>query len=80
MPARWREVAFENLRAEGAVLASGAWEGGRLRRLEPRGERGGEVHLALPADARVGGAVVRAGTEAAIALGTGDAVRVEAVR
>lgn len=48
IPDAWRDVSFENLRAEGALLVSAERRGGKVTRLSILAERGGEVRLMWP--------------------------------
>lgn len=53
IPAGWTDVAFRNLRAQGAFLVSATKSGGRLTQVQVRPEQGGTLRLALPADSKV---------------------------
>ncbi len=77
LPSRWRQAHFEGLRTEGAVLASGTWEDGRLGHLTFRAEHAGTVRLRLSGDARLPTGTLPRGQIGEIALGAGQAVRVE---
>lgn len=48
IPPSWREVAFTNLRAQGAFLISALLTSGRIARVEIVAERGGPCHLVSP--------------------------------
>ncbi len=52
VPATWREVSFNTLRAEGAFLISAEKAGGRIVRVEIKAEKGGECRLENPFGAR----------------------------
>lgn len=52
IPAAWKEVSFENLRAQGAFLVSATMEGGKVTLLRIRAEQGGRLRLMLPAELR----------------------------
>jgi hypothetical protein len=52
VPATWREVSFNTLRAEGAFLISAEKVGGRVVRVEVKAEKGGECRLENPFGAR----------------------------
>ena len=49
LPASWRDVSFENLRAQGGFLVSAQMQNGEITRLEIRAERGGNCRALLPA-------------------------------
>ena len=53
IPAGWTDVAFRNLRAQGAFLVSATKSGGRLTQVQVRPEQGGTLRLALPAGSKV---------------------------
>src|SRR5207249_267246 len=48
VPRDWKDVSFNNLRAEGAFVVSASREGGKVREVRIRSERGGTVRLANP--------------------------------
>ena len=45
IPAEWKDVSFEKLRAEGAVLASATMKDGLITRISLIAEKGGNVYL-----------------------------------
>jgi alpha-L-fucosidase 2 len=47
IPHRWKEAAFENLRAEGAYLVSASYRDGRLQCAKIESEAGGKVRIRL---------------------------------
>ncbi|MET7255998.1 glycoside hydrolase family 95 protein [Dyadobacter fermentans] len=49
LPADWKEAAFSNLRAEGAVLVSAQRKAGRIVQISLLAEKAGEFSLKLPA-------------------------------
>lgn len=48
IPAAWQDVAFENLRAEGAFLVSVKKDGGQIAEITIASEKGGKTKLKLP--------------------------------
>lgn len=48
IPASWHNVAFENLRAEGAFLLSAQKDGGQVAEVKIVAEKGGHTRLKLP--------------------------------
>jgi len=73
--ARWQDVEFEDLRAEGALRVSASRRAGRTTRVKLLSERGGPVRLRDPfggeAFDSVGPAVVRSGVELQAELAPG---------
>ncbi len=67
VPSKWSDASFRNLRAEGGFLVSAALDGGRLKSITLKSERGGPVKLqAAWGDRRV-----------KVALGSGHAIQVK---
>jgi len=48
IPANWKNLRFENLRAEGAFLVSAIQHHGDVQQVKIRSEKGGRLHLANP--------------------------------
>ena len=48
VPAEWKDVSFDQLRAEGAYLVSARKAGGQVREIKIRAEQGGRAKLKLP--------------------------------
>ena len=48
IPASWKDVSFNNLRAEGAFLISAVKTNGTIDEVKVRAEQGGTLHLKLP--------------------------------
>ncbi len=50
IPADWKDVSFDRLRAMGAFLVSARMEGGKVIQITVQSEKGGALHLQKPGD------------------------------
>ncbi len=48
VPGEWKDVSFENLRAEGAFLVSAQKKNGRIEEVKISAEKGGDTRIMLP--------------------------------
>ena len=48
IPEKWKEVSFQNLRAQGAFLVSATRKDGKIQEVKIFCEKGGELHLKNP--------------------------------
>jgi len=48
VPNEWKDVSFENLRAEGAFLVSARKKNGRIEEVKISAEQGGDTRIMLP--------------------------------